>query len=98
VVVFWKAGVRSALDEPRIEQGRDVGSSGVFIPEADGRSLTLRAEGDRVLDEETGSTWSLAGRATSGPLEGTELERIAHLDTFWFAWSSHKPHTRLVEG
>jgi hypothetical protein len=98
IVVFWKAGVRSALDEPRIEEGRDVGSSGVFIPEVDGRTLTFRAEGDRILDEETGSTWSLAGRATSGPLAGAELERIAHLDTFWFAWSSHKPDTRIVEG
>jgi hypothetical protein len=97
IVVLWKAGVRSALDEPRIDRGRDVGSSGVFRPEAGGRALTFRADNERIEDEQTGSTWSLSGRATSGPLAGQELERVSHLDTFWFAWSSHKPTTRIFE-
>jgi hypothetical protein len=97
VVVFWQAGVRSALDTPDISQGRDVGSSGVFVPSVPGRELTFRAEGGMIKDQETGSTWSLAGRAVSGPLSGEELPGVSHVDTFWFAWSSHNPDTAIVE-
>ncbi|HEX6206784.1 MAG TPA: DUF3179 domain-containing protein [Actinomycetota bacterium] len=98
LVVFWKAGVRSALDNPEIELGRDVGSSGVFLRQLGGRELSFLVEGDRVVDEQTGSVWSLAGRATGGPLEGQELTPVQHLDTFWFAWSSHNRETRIFEG
>jgi hypothetical protein len=97
IVVFWKAGVRSALDNPEIELGRDVGSSGVFSPRARGSALTFRTDGARIVDEQTGSLWSLAGTATSGPLDGEQLSAINHLDTFWFAWSSHNPDTAIFE-
>jgi hypothetical protein len=97
VVVFWQAGVRSALDNPQISRGRDVGSSGVFIPSVQGRELTFRAEGGLVKDQQAGSTWSLAGRAISGPLAGEELPEVNHVDTFWFAWSSHNPDTAIFE-
>jgi hypothetical protein len=97
VVVLWQAGVRSALDNPQISRGRDVGSSGVFVPSVQGRELTFRAEGGLIRDEQTGSTWSLAGRAVSGPLAGEELPEVNHVDTFWFAWSSHNPDTAIFE-
>jgi hypothetical protein len=97
LVVFWRAGVRSALDNPEIELGRDVGTSGVFLRTVGGQDLTFRVEGGEVVDEQTGSVWSLAGRATDGPLEGQELSPVQHLDTFWFAWSSHNSDTRILE-
>jgi hypothetical protein len=97
IVVFWQAGVRSALDNPQISLGRDVGSSGVFVPTSRGRRLTFRAEGGAIEDEQTGSIWSLAGRAISGPLAGEELPEVNHVDTFWFAWSSHNPDTTIFE-
>jgi hypothetical protein len=97
IVVFWQAGVRSALDNPQISLGRDVGSSGVFVPLSRGRVLTFQAEGGLIRDEQTGSIWSLAGRATAGPLTGEELPKVNHVDTFWFAWSSHNPDTVIFE-
>jgi hypothetical protein len=97
IVVFWQAGVRSALDDPQISRGRDVGSSGVFVPGVQGRELTFRAEAGLIKDQQTGSTWSLAGRAVSGPLSGEELPEVNHVDTFWFAWSSHNPDTAIFE-
>ena len=97
LVVLWKEGQSSALDQRTIEGGRDVGSVGVFLPEVDGQVLTLVADGDGYRDLETDSTWTVAGTATDGPLAGSALERIAHLDTFWFAWSTYKPGTGLVE-
>ncbi len=98
LVIFWKAGQASALDEGNLEDGRDVGSVGVFSRIVDGRSLTFAAEGKQFVDEETGSTWIISGEAVSGALEGTRLQRIEHLDTFWFAWSTYQPDTVLIEG
>jgi len=95
VVVFWQAGVRSALDNPKIALGRDVGSSGVFVPSSRGRALRFRSEGTAIRDEQTGTTWSLAGRAIAGPLAGEELQEVHHVDTFWFAWAAHNPDTGI---
>ncbi len=96
VVIFWKPGQASALDSGRIAEGRDVGSVGVFLAEAEGGVLTFGGAGDRFTDEETASGWLITGEAVSGPLAGTTLERIPHLDTFWFAWATYRPETILV--
>jgi hypothetical protein len=87
----------SALDTASLDAGQEVGTVGVFNPVVDGQTLTFAAEGDRFVDAETGSVWLVSGDAVSGPLEGTSLERIEHLDTFWFAWSSFQPETELIE-
>jgi hypothetical protein len=93
LVVFWQDQVASALDAPEIAEGRDVGSSGVFVPRAGGRRLSFEVRGGEIADRETGSTWTLAGRAAAGPMEGARLESIAHLDSFWFAWFAYYPET-----
>jgi hypothetical protein len=98
VVILWKGGQASALDAGRIVSGRDVGSVGVFSPEVDGQRLTFTVEDDNFVDEETGSEWDITGTATSGELEGTNLEQIHHFDTFWFAWSTYQPDTDFVDG
>jgi len=97
IVILWKAGQSSALDAVDQSSGRDVGSVGVFDPVVDGRSLTFSARGDEFVDEETSSTWTIAGEAVAGPMTGTELERLVHLDTFWFAWATYQPETVFVE-
>jgi hypothetical protein len=98
VVVFWVPGTASALDTAAIAEGRDAGATGVFLPVADGQRLTFRRGGGRdapITDVETGSTWSITGRATSGPLAGVRLERVVHGDHFWFAWAAFEPDTEL---
>ncbi|MEX2653537.1 MAG: DUF3179 domain-containing protein [Acidimicrobiia bacterium] len=95
VAVFWVAGQNSALEDADTSKGRDVGSVGVFRPEADGRALSFRAEGPTFVDAETSSTWNITGRAISGSLEGARLVAVPHLDTFWFAWSTYQPETTL---
>jgi hypothetical protein len=97
VVILWKAGQATALESDSIEGGRDVGSTAVFLPIVAGDKLTFAAEGDQFVDVETGSTWNLAGEAVDGPLAGSGLEQINHLDTFWFAWATYQPETELVE-
>ena len=98
VVILWKAGQSSALDTVDQVNGKDVGSVGVFDPTVEGEVLTFFAEGDSFVDEQTSSVWSITGEAVDGPLAGSQLQRLDHLDTFWFAWATYQPDTILVEG
>jgi Protein of unknown function (DUF3179) len=93
VVIFWTAGTASALDAPAIANGRDVGATGVFEP----RGRTFGVEDDKIVDRETGSTWSITGEAIDGLERGTRLKPVPHLDAFWFAWQAYRPDT-LVYG
>jgi len=98
IVVFWVPGTVSALDEALIDDSADVGSSGVFRPEMDGAPLTFeRPAGPAgpIVDVETGSTWSITGRATEGPLAGRKLEPVLHGNHFWFAWAAFSVGTRV---
>ena len=48
-----------------------------FIRQVADRTLTFRAEGDTVVDEETGSTWDVArGLAVDGRLKGEALQSV----------------------
>ena len=97
IVVFWAPGTASALDDRRIAEGRDVGSSGVFRRDVNGRRLSFQPVGDgRFRDSETGSTWDILGRAVAGPLAGTQLDVVQHGNHFWFAWAVFVPDTRIV--
>ncbi len=96
-VIFWRAGQASALEDGAIDGGRDVGSVGVFRSQLAGERLMFDVDGDMFVDTATGSRWSVTGRALSGPLAGSQLEQVPHLDTFWFAWSTYQPGSALIE-
>jgi hypothetical protein len=97
VAVFFKEGTASALDRSSIASSRDVGATGVFDPNVDGQKLTFRTDGDRIIDNETGSVWNILGQAIEGSLSGTELTSIVHADHFWFAWAAFKPDTIIFQ-
>ncbi len=79
----------------------------IFKAMVDGRALTFGpVSGDGALldgvllmgDLQTGSTWqAITGRAISGPLTGSALERLPSHYSFWFAWSDFHPDTELYE-
>ncbi|HSH79934.1 MAG TPA: DUF3179 domain-containing protein, partial [Herpetosiphonaceae bacterium] len=96
VIVFWQEGTASALDQSEIAGSRDVGATGVYKPEVDGRHLTFAWEDGAFVDRETGSRWSMLGQATAGPLQGKQLMPVVHANHFWFAWAAFKPATRVV--
>lgn len=84
VVVFWSGDAQAAM---------------AFRPEAGGSALTFEVVGDRIVDRETGSTWSVAGVAISGSLAGTRLSEIAQAYVaYWFAWVNFHPETELWTG
>jgi hypothetical protein len=106
VAVFWKPGTASALDAEQVAEGRDVGSAGVFDRRTDRLTgapslpaepvLTFVAGGDGTFqDDQTGSSWSVTGRATDGPLAGAEMAVVPHGNHFWFAWAAFRPDTRV---
>jgi hypothetical protein len=87
VAVFWYGPTRSGT---------------AFRAEVDGKPLSFRAdsispETAPFIDEETGSRWTIAGRAVDGPLRGKELEWVPGIPCRWFAWAAEFPETTIHE-
>jgi Protein of unknown function (DUF3179) len=95
LVVFHRGGTVSALDGGVIWASRDVGAATVFNRSLDGRVLTFAIRGEQFVDNQTGSTWDILGRATAGPFAGKRLEAVISANHFWFAWAVFKPETRI---
>lgn len=74
---------------------RALGDHHPFNEEAIAR-ITFSADGDRLRDTETGSSWdALTGLATSGPLAGRRLQPQVVTTALWYAWRSQHPGTTL---
>ncbi len=95
VVIFYEPGQVSALDKSVIEESKEVGSAGMFIPEAKGQKLTFSYSDGAITDNETGSEWNVFGQAISGELAGTQLEPVLSHTHFWFAWAAFRPDTSV---
>jgi hypothetical protein len=97
LVLLWAPGSVSPLEGDDVRDGRDVGSTAVYDPRIDGRTLTFSPAGrTEFRDHQTGSRWTLAGLAVEGPLAGRRLTPLPHQDAFWFAWAAFQPGTALV--
>ena len=100
IVVFWGAeNTADALDAPRVAQSAGVGTAVAFSSVVDGKTLTFEAIGDTSFrDLETGTTWSILGKALDGELAGEELQLVPHRNEFWFAWQGFFPDGEVWEG
>lgn len=98
IVVFHKFGTTSALDASSIAESRDVGAAGVFDPHLDDQKLTFGVIDEKIVDDQTGSTWDILGNAVEGPLAGKSLTPVVHGSHFWFAWAVFKPDTVVYRG
>jgi hypothetical protein len=97
VVVLWTPGTASPLDSTTVASGRDIGSATVYLRTLSGQHLTFTLDGTTFMDKETGSTWDILGRATSGPLTGKVLTPVVATNSFWFAWAVYHPDTRVYQ-
>ncbi|MGI9607574.1 MAG: DUF3179 domain-containing protein [Acidimicrobiales bacterium] len=90
VVVWWGGDTADALDGQVIGISAAIGSALALNPIVDGEVLTFTAGVDEgtFVDDSTGSTWSVLGVATDGPLSGTQLDIFPHRNEFWFAYQS----------
>lgn len=79
--------------------GEDGRSVRAFERTLDGRELQFFARPGspplRLLDGETGSEWSFAGEAVSGPLAGRKLPKVYVLKDYWFDWKAYNPKTEI---
>ena len=104
VVAFHLPGTATPIQNQQVAFGRDVGATGAFDPIVDGQALTFSRTPDAAssagpgafTDDQTGSTWSILGRALDGPLAGAQLQPIEHIDTFWFAAAAYDPDIDLL--
>jgi hypothetical protein len=81
IVVFWDHDSKAAV---------------AFEATLDGQVLEFELEEGRYVDVQTGSEWTLDGRAISGGFEGQELVQVADAYvSFWFAWAAFVPSTGL---
>jgi hypothetical protein len=95
IVVLWKEGTASALDQPEIAASRDVGSATAYEPRSGKMLLHFEATAAGFVDEETNSRWDLFGRAVNGPLRGAQLRALPAVDHFWFSWAAFFPDTEI---
>jgi len=87
IAVFWYAPTRTAVG---------------FDRQLGDRTLTFYAddvspESAPFKDRETGTRWTLAGRAVDGPLHGSELTWVTSIQCRWYAWASEYPDTEVYE-
>ena len=83
---------------PLVVFSRAEGPAGVvYDRRVDGRELTFELVGDRIIDEQTGSTWGRDGRAIEGPLTDERLAPIRSRSAFWFAFVASFPDADVAE-
>ncbi|MDB4640811.1 DUF3179 domain-containing protein, partial [Pirellulaceae bacterium] len=85
IVMFWYGKTNTAV---------------VFDSMVDGKQLNFFADGISPAtapfkDKETGTRWTLAGRAVDGPLRGKELTWHDSIQCNWYAWSFEYPKTKI---
>ncbi len=91
IAVFWGGSTTDALDANQIAQSDAIGSAIAYDRRVGEEVLTFEPAADRFVDDETGSTWTLLGRAIEGPLAGEQLDLVTHRNEFWFAWAAFFP-------
>ena len=96
VAIFFRRDTASIADSRSLAMAPMVGSAGVFGARVAGLDLHFSVGKDGVItDRETGSRWDMTGRAVLGPLAGTRLTPLRHLDTYWYVWAARYPDTRV---
>jgi len=85
VAVFWYGPTRSAIGF-----NRRLGDQ-VLTLYAD----AVSPETAPFKDKETGSRWTLAGRAVDGPLRGKELQWVPSVQCRWYAWAAEYHDTQI---
>ena len=83
-------------DTPVVIFSQVDGPSGTaYIPVVEGELLTFSFTEGEIQDQQTDSTWNMAGTAVAGELAGSELEPLATRSTFWFALIAAFPDLEL---
>lgn len=81
LVVFWDRDRQAAM---------------AFRTVLNGANLTFSVRQNRVVDDQTGSTWRVDGLADGGPMAGQRLRAYSDaFVAFWFAWPTFYPDIEI---
>lgn len=99
VTELGRAAIMDTLADQAIVVSTDLDSQAgaAYQPEVGGQSLTFEIRDGQFTDRETGSSWDLAGRAISGPLQGSRLPELPSRTSFWFAIIAAEPEITVYE-
>ena len=75
--------------------GQTAGSAVAFSRVVGDRTLRFQPDPEGMVDVETGTVWSLGGRALKGILAGEQLAQVVHGNHFWFAVALFWPDTEI---
>lgn len=95
IVIFYKQGTVSILDNKDISKSKAIGSATVFSSIIDGKTLTFKKKNDLFVDKETRSIWDITGQCISGVLKGKTLTPEIHSNHFAFAWLAFHPESEI---
>lgn len=67
-----------------------------YVRQVGDQVLTFEIRDDKILDQETGSTWNLArGLALEGPLRGEALQGVPGTSSYDWAWRDFYPNSEF---
>jgi len=78
----------------------DSASFHVYDRRVDALSLnfSLSAARDRLVDENTHSSWNMAGECVDGSLKGRRLQSVQSYNEFWHAWRTFHKDGKVYVG
>ena len=97
IVLFYKSGTISVMDENDITTSKNVGSVTVFNAIIDQQPLTFKRKNEVFIDNETKSKWDITGRCYDGKLQGKQLQIKPHGNHFAFAWLAFHPESEIYK-
>ena len=97
IVIIHFPGTFSVLDTRYITDSKDVGSTGVFSADLDGKTLTFIFKDNVIMDDQTNSIWNITGKCIKGKLQNKQLRQIQYGDYFSFAWFAFKPESSIYK-
>ncbi len=87
VVVFYNVASGTGFAFARTVNGQTLDFTGEVGPDI-----------FPLVDDETGSTWDIVGRAVEGPLAGASLGSVPSFISEWYGWVGYHPETAVYLG
>jgi len=95
ILVVSAGAMYSALDRSQITESKKIPSMIAFSPVVKGQKLDFRWQQNQLVDQQTGSIWSVLGTAVEGPLKGEQLRILRGGMHFAFAWLAFNPEVPI---
>jgi hypothetical protein len=97
IVLFYKSGTVSVLDQNDISTSKNIGSVTVFKAILEGQHLTFKKKKGIFIDNETNSKWGITGYCYAGKFQGKQLQIEPHSNHFAFAWLAFHPNSEIYK-